>query len=213
MTQQSGYIFNKIGVIMKAKDVFLEELGSEGEEMLILLRETTELANYYRRLLERYELDTLTGLPGNNKFRDFLEETEKRDINVGILFFDVNGLKFYNDTMGHKAGDILLQKAAESIQLACVKNSRAFRIGGDEFVVIITDCVESEIDSFVSRWQNSLVEVNSREDDIVCSAAVGTAYGTGSYKIGDILKKADANMYINKRKMKSEEKSKWKSTK
>jgi len=189
---------------MKIKDEFLDELGSEGVEMLKLLRETTELVNYYRRLLERYELDNLTGLPGNNKFRDFMEETEKRDINVGILFFDVNGLKFYNDTMGHKAGDILLQKAAESIQLACVRNSRAFRIGGDEFVVIITDCMENEIDSFISRWQKCLVEVNSREDGIICAAAVGSAYGTGTYSINDILKQADENMYVNKREMKNE---------
>jgi len=191
---------------MRAIDEFLMELGDEGEQVMLLIREASELVAFYKRLLERYELDSLTGLPGNNKFREFLEDTGKRSACVGILFFDVNGLKFYNDTMGHKAGDILLQKASESFQIACVKNNHAFRIGGDEFVIVINDCEESEIDSFLSRWRDSLAKLNSKDDGIVCSAAVGTAFGTGSYKIGDVLKLADERMYINKREMKAERK-------
>jgi len=191
---------------MRAIDEFLMELGDEGEQVMLLIREASELVAYYKRLLERYELDSLTGLPGNNKFREFLDETGSRSACVGILFFDVNGLKFYNDTKGHKAGDILLQKASESFQIACVKNNHAFRIGGDEFVIVINDCEEGEIDSFLSRWRESLEKLNSRDDGIICSAAVGTAFGEGEYKIGDVLKLADERMYINKREMKAERK-------
>ena len=191
---------------MKAIDEFLMELGDEGEQVLLLIREASEHVAFYKRLLERYELDSLTGLPGSNRFREFLDETGSKSPNVGILFFDVNGLKFYNDTMGHKAGDTLLQKASESLLIACENNARAFRIGGDEFVVVITNCEEIEIDSYLSRWRNSLAELNSADDGIKCSAAVGTAYGTGTYKIGDVLKLADERMYENKREMKAERK-------
>jgi diguanylate cyclase (GGDEF)-like protein len=187
---------------MKAIDEFLSELGNDGEEVLLLLREASELVSFYRRLLERYELDNLTGLPGSNKYRDFLAELENKSINFGVIFFDVNGLKYYNDVKGHQAGDLLLQKAAESIQLACGINTHAFRIGGDEFVVVITNCTESDIDSFIKNWREKLSGLNEKNDGIHCSVAVGAAYATGDCKVSDILKQADEHMNADKKRIK-----------
>ncbi len=63
---------------MRAKDEFIKEFRSEDDDVLLLLREAMGLISYYRRLLDRFELDALTGLPGNNKFRDFIENIESR---------------------------------------------------------------------------------------------------------------------------------------
>ncbi|MCL2700056.1 MAG: GGDEF domain-containing protein [Defluviitaleaceae bacterium] len=180
----------------------LAEFGSKSDEVLYLIRETAGLIAYYQRLLERFELDALTGLPGATKFRDFIDGAESRLTSVGVIFFDVNDLKFYNDTKGHQAGDLLLQKASESLHLVVGGHIRAFRAGGDEFVVLIENCAESEIDELLSKWKDGLDGLNSADDGIHCSVAVGAAFGEGKFKMSDVLKLADERMYTEKRRMK-----------
>ena len=181
----------------------MDELGDNHKDVLLLIREMAEQIGFYRRLLERYELDVLTGLPGNNKFREIISNIESHVRSAGIIFFDVNGLKLCNDTGGHHAGDMLLQKAAESIMYITGGNVQAFRTGGDEFVALVTDCAESDIDEIIVKWSKKLNEMNNMDDGVHCSIAFGTAFGEGEYKISDLLELADARMYNEKRKMKS----------
>lgn len=188
---------------MAAIDELLKELGSDSKNTLLLISELAELVSYYRRLLERFELDALTGLPGNNKFREFTNGLEKRAASIGVIFFDVNNLKYYNDSIGHHAGDLLLQKAAESFHFISGQNVNAFRTGGDEFVMIITDCAEKDIDDILAKWREKLVELNTADDGIHCAVAHGAAFGSGQYKIGDVMKLADERMYAEKHKMKT----------
>ena len=181
----------------------MDELGDNHKDVLLLIREMAEQVGFYRRLLERYELDELTGLPGNNKFRETISSIESCAHSVGIIFFDVNGLKLYNDTKGHNSGDMLLQKAAESILYIKGGNVQAFRVGGDEFVVLVTDCAENDIEEIIVKWSKKLHELNNIDDGIYCSIAYGTAFGAGDYKISELLKLADDRMYKNKRAMKN----------
>ncbi|MCL2013413.1 MAG: GGDEF domain-containing protein [Oscillospiraceae bacterium] len=187
---------------MRVAEEFLQDLGSKKEETLALINEISDMVAYYKRLLERFELDTLTGLPGSNRFREFTAGLENRAKSAGVIFFDVNELKTYNDTKGHHAGDLLLQKAAESLHFLTSENVHVFRVGGDEFVVIITNREESAIDEILDKWRAKLAQLNSEDDGIHCSVAVGSAFGSGKYKIGDIMKLADERMYIEKRRRK-----------
>jgi diguanylate cyclase (GGDEF)-like protein len=182
---------------------FLAELGSDSEDVLFLLKEASDTIKYYRRLLERFELDTLTGLPGSNKFHDFMADAPNRSATMGLVFFDVNDLKYYNDNKGHHAGDILLQKAAESMILVSGGNIHSFRLGGDEFVTIITNCKESDIDEFMERWREGLAKLNEADDGIHCSVSAGAAYGDEGYEADEVLKIADERMYANKVEMKA----------
>ena len=181
----------------------MQEASGNNGDLLSLLREAVGLVAYYRRLLERFELDALTGLPGSNKFRDFTANLGSRAAGVGVVFFDVNDLKFYNDTKGHQAGDLLLQKASESILHIAGENAHAFRLGGDEFVVVLTDCKESDIEALLAKWREKLAELNLAADGIHCSIAVGWAYSAGENTFSDILKLADERMYAEKKRMKS----------
>lgn len=187
---------------MKAIEQLMDEFSSESKDVLLLLRETAGMVKYYQRMLERFELDALTGLPGNVKFGDTIKFVKEKASSVGVIFFDVNDLKHYNDNIGHDAGDLLLQKAAESIHLICKPDVQGFRIGGDEFVVIMINCKESDIDAVLSQWRENLNELNSRNDGIHCSIAVGAAFGEGEYVFGDVLKQADERMYADKRRIK-----------
>ena len=188
---------------MRAVDEFVKEFRSRDDDVLLLIREAMGLVSYYRRLLDKFELDALTGLPGSAKFRDYIEGLEKnRPPGIGVMFFDVNGLKEYNDTKGHQAGDLLIQKAAESLHALTGNNVSAFRVGGDEFVVIITGHEESHLAEILEKWRWKLAELNALEDGIHCSIAVGAAFGSGDYIIGDVLALADERMYAEKRRMK-----------
>ncbi len=190
---------------MRAKDEFIREFRSEDDDVLLLIKETTGLVSFYRRLLDKFELDSLTGLPGSTKFRDYIADIESGNTSVssiGVLFFDVNGLKEYNDTKGHKAGDLLIQKAAESLHAITDKNTNAFRVGGDEFAVIIANRDQGYINKVLEKWRIKLAELNVAEDGIHCDIAVGAAFGSGKYDISSILELADQRMYADKRRMK-----------
>ena len=188
---------------MKPIEELLEEFGGESDDVLLLIKEMASLVGYYRRLLDRSALDALTGLPGATSFREFVKDIESRAATVGVIFFDVNDLKYYNDTKGHGSGDLLLQKAAESIHFICRDGVRGFRIGGDEFAVVITNCEEQTIDTLLSAWQEKLLELNAVDDGIHCSVAVGSAFASGEYSFSDALKLADERMYADKVRMKS----------
>jgi len=188
---------------MENREQFLEEFFSDKEGSFELIRELTDYVSYYQRMLERLERDTLTGLYGNNKFIDFKKEAESRDGNIGVIFFDVNGLKTINDTQGHKAGDTLIQKAAESIMITFGR-SHAFRTGGDEFVVILFNCTQEHIDRLLSKWREELAKLNDKDDGIHCSISAGFAIGEGKYSLDAAIKLADTRMYEEKRRMKGE---------
>ena len=188
---------------MRPAEEFVKESKKSTGELILLLREAIKSIAYYRRLLERMEVDALTGLPSANKFREKLAEIGNRAEGVGVLFFDVNDLKFYNDTYGHKSGDLLLQKAAESIMHITNDNSITYRVGGDEFVVILENCSEAQISNMLNKWRIKLEDLNAVADGIHCSVAVGFSIGEEGEAISDVLERADSNMYDVKRKMKA----------
>jgi diguanylate cyclase (GGDEF)-like protein len=185
---------------MTGTEEFLNEISTNSKDTLLLIRELASFVAFYERLLDKLELDTLTGLPGSNKYLDFRAGIEKRAAAIGVIVFDVNDLKYYNDAMGHQSGDRLLQKAAESFHFILGPNVHIFRTGGDEFVGIIMNCAESDIDSTVAKWQAKLAELNTVNDGIRCTIAWGTAFGPE--RLSDLLALADERMYVEKRRMK-----------
>jgi len=186
---------------MAAVDELLSELSDEGKSALLLMR---EMSDYYRRLLTKLELDSLTGLPGSNKYHELIADLTAHPVkSIGFIVFDVNDLKHYNDTMGHHAGDLLLQRAAESFHAVTGDGVHIFRTGGDEFAAVLPNCTESGMAAVVEKWQGALDELNaSGSGSIRCTIAHGTAFGEGEYALAEVMKFADERMYSDKRKMK-----------
>ena len=189
---------------MEAIDKFKQELSEENEDLLLLLRETVGMVTYYKQLLKHMELDTLTGLSGSNKYHKYIGTLKNNATGVGAINFDVNDLKYYNDNKGHKAGDILLQKAAESLMHIEGRDVKVFRVGGDEFVAITLNHTEKDIEDLLDKWRSYLVELNSRDDGITCSISVGYKLGSDGDTMDDILKQADEHMYKDKKRIKAE---------
>lgn len=134
--------------------------------------------------------DTLTSVYNRNKFNHDIEEYHQKPVEeIGIAFFDINGLKEVNDTKGHEAGDKLIKNAAKDINSIFVGNT--YRIGGDEFVVITSHIKK---DTFEQNVQNAIKKLN--ENGI--SVSFGTSWEQSSNTIEKQLTTADHLMYENK---------------
>ena len=133
----------------------------------------------------------------------------KEEVTFGIAMIDLNYLKNTNDAYGHIAGDEALIKLANVICLT-FKHSPVYRIGGDEFVVILRNNDYKNafklIDEFNERIQDSIANQKLKKQERI-SAAIGFAsYNARADKcVDDVFKRADEKMYCRKRKMKEAE--------
>lgn len=158
---------------------------------------SSEIASY--KLMQRLELisytDLLTGVKNrnamNNRICDIVSGAEKLSDQFGVIFADLNGLKRVNDSSGHSAGDLLLKKAALHIQEA-FNGNEIYRAGGDEFMIIVSDCTEEEFNEKVIALKES-----SKDPDNVCFA-IGSFYDNSGSDIRSAMRKADENMYKDK---------------
>lgn len=156
--------------------------------------------------------DGLTGIGNRTAFEERLVELEKIKDNVpavGIIMFDVNDLKYVNDNLGHHCGDGMLIKSAEIIQSAFESlECECFRIGGDEFAVLLSgDKAEERYKKGIEAFAENVREHNELPDkEFRISIAYGfCAYdkGCGLKKLMDVYQRADMNMYENKKEMKA----------
>ena len=153
--------------------------------------------------------DSLTGLRNTNSYwawiNDFDKEIENKEIDFGVLVFDINYLKETNDRYGHDVGNKLIVSAARVIS-DIFKRSPVFRIGGDEFLVILQnrdlDDVKELLKIFDEECLNKSVDTD--KEAIPVSIAKGFArYDSGrDTNFIDVFNKADDAMYENKRKIK-----------
>ena len=150
------------------------------------------------------EHDKLTGLYNKGKYMELKEKNFGNPRSITIYNFDVNNLKYINDNFGHEMGDALITKAAASIAATVSDNVLGFRMGGDEYVMVALDLTEEESENVRLQWQEALAGLNRADDGIFCAMACGMAYGTGNYEYEALYAKADELMYVNKKKLKSE---------
>lgn len=152
-----------------------------------------------------YELyhDTLTSCLNRKAYEERLKEVCSDQ--YCIIVADANNLKRTNDSLGHANGDILITAIAQSLQ-AVFGIDNCYRTGGDEFAVILEGIDEDVVKERIERFHIDLKgrERKQRENgaQIDMKAAIGYAYGKKVSNIKDVCKKADANMYEDKHKIK-----------
>lgn len=146
--------------------------------------------------------DQLTKLYNRRSYFKRSKEEYSLLASVGFLYFDVNNLKQVNDCYGHDAGDALLQKAAESFRPLTSETIHAYRMGGDEFIVIMMNCTKDDMRQFRVEWEDNLKQLNEKYGGTPCSIAVGTAFAKGSFEIDELCKIADKRMYKDKMRKK-----------
>lgn len=153
-------------------------------------------------------IDGLTGLANRTAFEKYEEQLD-RDIKDGIAKFsliiiDLNFLKKMNDTYGHDKGDIALKILADDIR-AMFTSCKCFRIGGDEFAVIISGKNVDTLSFLLNDIGSSIIKTGKDNEWENISAATGHAVYSADKDTSfhDVFVRADAIMYENKKQMKA----------
>ena len=162
----------------------------EGEIIQRLTYDVTERIELERALKRMSFEDALTGLFNRNRFNQTVAAFQRqRPGQLGVACFDLNGLKRWNDQYGHSAGDDLIRRTAAHIGAAFP--GRAYRIGGDEFVVLDAERGER---AFRASVEAALEEL--RREDISVSA--GASWRGGDCDVTRQVDEADRLMYEEK---------------
>ncbi|WP_296659838.1 EAL domain-containing protein [Paraburkholderia sp.] len=157
-----------------------------------------------REMSQLVQYDLLTGLPNRYATLQQLRFEVSQPGNVGhlaILFIDLDNFKTVNDTLGHNAGDIVLQMSAARLAEAVGPGGTLARIGGDEFVVIVKgDDIEKRAVAIAETTSAAFTEpFEVRGSTFVLHASTGIAlYAVAHESEIDLLKKADLAMYAAK---------------
>ena len=150
-------------------------------------------------------VDTLTQLPNRRALLQHLESATKRcersGLGLAVAFIDVDDFKQINDTLGHKIGDLVLQKIASRLVTAVRGCDEVSRIGGDEFIAIIEGIENNEdyiavVERMVSSVRAPCV-INNIELNI--SVSIGVAMHSNGGNIEELISAADTAMYRAKK--------------
>lgn len=151
------------------------------------------------RLTYLKETDIETQVFNKNKYEEMARDYYPGVEQVAVLFWDINNLKATNDQYGHAMGDKIIAKFSSLLSSCANGRRRVYRIGGDEFVMVIDNPDADEAECIAQEVKEKLERDNVEEVKI--SSAVGWALGRGMdlYKVVGL---ADAKMYRNKKSSK-----------
>jgi diguanylate cyclase (GGDEF)-like protein/PAS domain S-box-containing protein len=184
-------------------------LADEAIHGIVLnVRDVTERKAFEAELEHQAFHDTLTGLPNRALFRNRVEHAlagQRRDsLPVAVLFLDIDDFKDVNDSLGHAAGDEVLQEVGRRLDGCMRAVDTAARLGGDEFAVLI-DGSESEMQAIeiAHRVMDALaVTLPLDGKQVTIAPSIGIAFsgekGSAGRDAEELLRDADAAMYMAK---------------
>ena len=146
--------------------------------------------------------DVLTGCSSRAAALSLLESLEdQRNMRISVVYMDLNKFKYVNDTYGHDKGDKLLRIFGATLNKVFAEIGFVGRMGGDEFIAILSNRNDSQIEELCTEVENILWEKSKQLD---FPYIISSSYGYASRNVGqpetldEILQMADERMYINK---------------
>lgn len=181
----------------------LKSIQNRYDDVVGHFLEVIDVSEQYRligRLSEIASRDALTGLLNRRSFdARMIDVDNTENMPIAILFGDVNGLKYANDTFGHEAGDRLLKAIAQVLSDTCPDAACVARFGGDEFVVIYARTTEEMARKYIDKI-NQNCENYCDEEFGHPSISFGVAVKTEkTQRMEDLLERADTEMYMRKK--------------
>ena len=191
---------NGIWVLMSVSAVKNEH--KQISHFVTVCEDVSQLKEARSRMEELAYVDSLTGLANRLLFRDRLEQVLKglsrTDTSAALLYLDLDEFKRINDSMGHDVGDALLMKVAETLRQCVRHQDTVARMGGDEFVILLTDIDGMSGASAVARKiiESMSYPVKLLKNEILITPSIGiTLAPTDSLNADILLKNADMAMY------------------
>jgi diguanylate cyclase (GGDEF)-like protein len=144
--------------------------------------------------------DPLTGLVNRREFVERVRKALTHPTTSAVLFCDLDGFKGVNDRLGHSAGDQLLVKMARRLLTGSRTNYVVSRFGGDEFVILIADSSDADIEHVSRVVAAQLSRPVTVDDEFVrLGASIGVAVAAGETDPEKLIRRADQAMYKAKR--------------
>jgi len=192
---KSGEVFY---LLLKETRIKLND-GSYG--VISMQINVTELKEKEEKIKYISYHDQLTGIYNRTFFEEELNRLDtERQLPLGIIMADIDGLKIINDSYGHRVGDKLIKKAAEILESSIRKEDILARWAGDEFVILLPQTEKNELEKIIKRIEDKTGKVYIIDDkNIPISIGLGRAVKVDPDKdIYKVLNEADKNLYKNK---------------
>ncbi|MDY7016706.1 MAG: diguanylate cyclase [Nitrospirota bacterium] len=164
-------------------------------------QEITERKQMEERLSYLSMHDALTGLYNRTFFEEELRRLELTRLPklTGIIVCDLDSLKFVNDNLGHEAGDLLIVEAASLIRSSFRAEDILARVGGDEFIILLSNATEETTKQAVARLRKAIQDYNAGQPSLPLSIATGYAVAKKPEStLKEALRIADERMYKDK---------------
>ena len=167
--------------------------------------DVTDRKRHEAHVLHLAQHDSLTGLPNRMLFHDRLDQAlrlaRRKHGQLAVLLLDLDRFKTINDTLGHEAGDRLLQQTADRLR-TCVRDSDTLaRLGGDEFVIIQMDLQDrADAEALAERINHAFRQTfNLAGQSVHVGTSIGITVGApkrqGTESAGELLRQADLALY------------------
>ncbi|MDO6567038.1 EAL domain-containing protein [Alteromonas sp. 1_MG-2023] len=193
-----------------------DEIGTLGEninrllemievELLINHEQNQTLVDQQETMIRLANYDSLTGLPNRQLVLDNLRlelaRARRNGYDLALLFFDLDGFKGINDSLGHETGDLILIEVADRVSALLREGDLVARLGGDEFLVLPD---RETRDSSLEHMASRLIDAFSDPFELRgLSLSVGVSVGVAraidaDYDLSDLMSNADLAMYRSK---------------
>lgn len=199
-------VFEKDGKRLRAGNVnTVNDMMEFSKETMETLASTQALLRENARIKAALEkeakTDTMTGLYNRNRFNLDIAGGQYNGSRAGAVYLDINNLKEANDQYHHEMGDKLIRTTASAIRDASGQfpDACGYRVGGDEFVIMVKESDEEKLQSIAMRLRKYLQE---HPMEIPCVVALGTAVSDGQEDTEQMVERADKAMYLDKRRLK-----------
>lgn len=155
------------------------------------------------RMVDIINYDCLTNLNNQRRFQEDLKIIDKIDDSVSIALIDIDHFKQYNDQYGHEVGDAVLKKFATLLKGFIGDQANAYRVGGEEFVLIITRKSHEEAEELVYQLHEMILNtpfLEIEQDTILRpTLSIGLAHRELPEKVLDTYRRSDQAVYYCKR--------------
>lgn len=168
-----------------------ETIGYEGTVV-----EITERKRLEALIKNAADHDAMTGLPNRARFNQVLNESLEGEMSFHLAYLDLDGFKAVNDSYGHGLGDDLLAAAARRFTNVMSSDEPVFRMGGDEFAIILYENDPTDVRNALGRIIDTLTRPFQLGDTTVeIAVSIGVAKSVANFSASEILHWADTGMY------------------
>lgn len=198
-------IDNKLYGMLNIDSNKLNAFSEEDLEIMEYLRAQIEISitkhKLYEEIIYFSKYDNLTNIYNRKAFKDIFNKKFAGTTNFSLVMFDLNKLKFVNDTYGHVIGDYYIKTFVKALKAIISKNDIIARYGGDEFVCLSHDSEHILISKFEALLEYFIQNpLKFEKNDVTCSFSYGIAKcPEDSNNYDELVKLADDRMYLYKR--------------